>query len=487
MKNKGSTRTKSVPFGEKAEESHKKVSRPTGRTPSSSQAREAQGKSLREKCPRLSHGKVLLGQGERDPLDLLESSSKDRVESLLPVRWGRMMESAFAFFRGSAILQAHDLKGTPTSGLIVRACGDCHLLNFGGFATPERLLAFDVNDFDENFPAPFEWDLKRLTTSIVLAGRWLQFDKGAIGNAVNAAAGAFRKAITTFSRMSILDIYYAKSTVDELLNDYSDVPQVREKLSRSVSAALQNNSEHVFHKVTRMVDGQPRIIDSPPLLFHPDPADLHLELAPFLQNYRESLPADRRVLLDRYRLVDVAFKVVGVGSVGTRSLIVLFLGDQDEPLFLQVKEARASVLEGVAGPSPWSNHGERVITGQRLLQSASDIFLGWSRGIDGRDYYVRQLRDCKIAPELVGMTPRALAAYSELCGRTLARGHSKSGDAASISGYIGTGTKFDKAIQRYAIAYANQVEKDFDTFQLAVKAGRFPTGTLTSEIERAIR
>jgi uncharacterized protein (DUF2252 family) len=451
--------------------------------------RKLRGKALRKTCPRSGHGAATLGQGERDALGLIEESDKDRVERLLPIRFTRMAESPFAFFRGSAVVQAHDLKGTPSAGLTVQCCGDCHLMNFGGFATPERELVFDINDFDETLPGPFEWDVKRLATSFVLAARWLEFGPADARRAAASAAAAYRTALARFADLGVLETWYAHVRMDEVFAEFAGEPKAQKLLRKSVEVATQNTTEHVFHKITAVENGEPRIADHQPLLFHPDPSELDLarDVRPFFESYRATLSPDRQALFDRFRVVDVAYKVVGVGSVGTRCFVALFCGDQDDHLFLQVKEARASVLEGLAGPRPFPNNGERVVAGQRLMQSASDIFLGWTRGMHGRDFYVRQLRDMKVAPNLTGYTPRVLAAYGHLCGRALARGHAKAGDAASIAGYLGTTAVFDEAIADYALAYADQVEKDYESFRAAARAGRFPIGTVPSALEQAIR
>jgi uncharacterized protein (DUF2252 family) len=453
------------------------------------ESRKLKGKALRKTCPRSSHAGVVLGQAERDPLGLLEESDKDRVEELLPIRFTRMAESPFAFFRGSAIVQAHDLVGTPSAGLLVQCCGDCHLMNFGGFATPERALVFDINDFDETLPGPFEWDVKRLATSFVLAARWLRFGAADVRRAAESVVTTYRTALAGFAEMSVLETWYAKVSMDEVFEEYARDPKIAKHLLKSVEQAKQNTTEHVFHKITTVENGKPRISDQPPLLFHADAFELDMErdVRPFFENYRGTLSREREALFDRFHLVDIAHKVVGVGSVGTRCYIALFCGDQDDHLFLQVKEARPSVLEGLAGTSPFANNGERVVTGQRLMQSASDIFLGWASGVHGHDFYVRQLRDMKIAPDLTGYTPRILAAYGHLCGRTLARAHAKSGDAAVITGYLGGADVFDQAIADYALAYADQVEKDFEAFRAAIPSGRFPVETHPSEVEQAIR
>jgi uncharacterized protein (DUF2252 family) len=277
--------------------------------------------------------------------------------------------------------------------------------------------------------------------------------------------------------------------MDEVFAEYTGDPKALKLLQKSVQKAREDTTEHVFHKIAAVADGKPRIADQPPLLFHPDPSELDMgrDVRPFFQSYRGTLSPDRQALFDRFHVADVAYKVVGVGSVGTRCFIALFCSDQDDHLFLQVKEARPSVLEGLAGPCPFPNNGERVVVGQRLMQSASDTFLGWTQGMHGRNFYVRQLRDMKIAPNLTGYAPRTLAAYGHLCGRTLARAHAKSGDAAALTGYLGATGAFDEAIADYALAYADQVEKDYELFQVATRAGRFPTETLPSEVESAIR
>jgi uncharacterized protein (DUF2252 family) len=457
--------------------------------PSRRETLRARGRSLRGDCPRSSHGKVVLGQTSRDPLSLLEQSNAGRVEHLLPVRYSRMLESPFAFFRGTAVLQAYDLRGTPSAGVIVQCCGDCHVMNFGGFATPERSLTFDMTDFDETFPAPFEWDVKRLAVSFVLAARWLGFDDPSAWVIVERVVGAYRTYMREFAGMKALEVWYAQIDEEAVVRHFADNPKALKYLRQRVEKAEKSTSEAVFHKLTTVVNGRPRIVDQPPLLYHVDPSviDLKGDAVPFFERYRESLAPAHRQLLERFELVDVAFKVVGVGSVGTYCFVTLWMADDDDPLFLQVKEARASVLEGFAGPSPWENNGERVVTGQRLMQSASDIFLGWAKGKRGHDAYVRQLRDHKVAQELAGMSRGLLASTGELCGRALARAHAKSGQAAAIDGYLGSGTKFDSAIAAYALAYSDQVEQDYAEFQDAVQAGRFPVESMPSGLEAAIR
>lgn len=444
--------------------------------PPDSAARRKLGKSLRKACPRSTHASIILGQGPRDPVALIELSNGDRVPELLPVRFERMSESAFAFFRGTANVQAHDLYGTPSSGIIVQCCGDCHLMNFGGFATPERSLAFDINDFDETFPAPFEWDVKRLAASFVVAARWLQFTPGECSEVARTVVAAYRQHINRFASLPVLQAWYSQITSHTLRAQFAGDIKYTAHLTKAAIKAAQNNSERVFNKLTTVADGQVRIVDQPPLLYHVEQTrlDVEQELIPFFAAYRETLSSDRRVLFDRFRLADFAYKVVGVGSVGTWCFIGLFLADNDDPLFLQIKQARASVLEGLAGPPRWAHNGERIVEGQRLMQAASDIFLGWSRGTRGRDFFVRQLRDMKVGFDLTDYTPRFLTYYAGICGHALARAHSKGGDAATISGYLGRSTSFDLAITEYAVQYADQVERDFAEFQTALRTGRLP-------------
>ena len=349
-------------------------------------------------------------------------------------------------------------------------------MNFGGFATPERLLVFDINDFDETLPGPFEWDVKRLATSFVLAARWLNFSAADSRRAVRAAVDAYRTAMVRNAGMSVLERWYAHETAEDLLIEWANNPKIQKLLRKEVKKAAKSTAEHVFNKITRTKNGVPRIAAQPPLLFRPknDERVMKHDILPFFDRYRNSLPADRRALIDRYRIVDVANKVVGVGSVGTRCYVILLIDDQQVPLFLQVKEARPSVLEGRAGTSPYEHNGERIVVGQRLMQSASDIFLGWSRGLGGHDFYIRQLRDMKVSPDLTRYTPRILAAFGRGCGRTLARAHAKSGDAPTMAGYLGSGTSFDEAIVAYSVAYADQVEEDYKSFRAAIRKGRFP-------------
>ena len=453
--------------------------------------RQEAGKALREKCPRPSHAKGILGQGKRDIVALIAASNEGRVERLVPIRHGRMLQSAFAYFRGTAMIQAHDLAGTPVSGINVQACGDCHLMNFGGFATPERTLVFDINDFDETLPAPFEWDLKRLAASFVIAARWRGFKPRQAREMAVQAAASYRESVRKRVGTSVLEGWYSKITLDDVMAVFGNDAVTRRRIKKRIAEAHKSTHEAVFNKLTAPTKGLPRIVDQPPLIYHV--AHIHKQAASkrdvvaFFKVYRETLPEERRMLFDRFTLVDWAAKVVGVGSVGTRCFVTLFLAAPDDPLFLQVKEARPSVLERYTGQKRVKHNGQRVVIGQRLMQSASDIFLGWSRGPLGRDFYVRQLRDMKIAPLVETMNPRLLLDYATLCGMALARAHDKAGDAAMIAGYLGSRDRFDEAIGDYAVAYADQVERDYATFAKAVRSGRLKSDLSPSKLETLLR
>ena len=451
--------------------------------------RHQAGKSLRTKCPRSSHGKVIVGQGDqRDIVALIEASNEDRLENLIPIRHGRMLQSAFAYFRGTAAVQAYDLAGTPASGIIVQACGDCHLMNFGGFATPERNLVFDINDFDETLPAPFEWDLKRLAASFVIAARWRGFRDDQAREMAVAVVASYRESMKNRADTGVLEAWYSRITVDELRLLAGSHVDISGRVKKKIAEARKQTHEHVFQKLTTPSSGLPRIVDQPPLLYHVDRKEIsESAVAAFFGQYRESLAEERRILFDRFKLVDHALKVVGVGSVGTRCYVALLLAAPDDALFLQVKEARRSVLEPYTGTARVAHNGQRVVVGQRLMQSASDIFLGWSRGPAGRDFYVRQLRDMKIAPDIETHTPRVMRAYAAFCGLALARAHDKAGDAAMIAGYLGSVDHFDEAVGDYAVGYADQVERDYKTFVKAVRNGRLKTDVSQSRLETALR
>ena len=439
--------------------------------------RRKQGKALRDKCPRAAQGEWKSRSKSKDIIALLEESDKDRIPGLIPVKYQRMAVSPFTFYRGAAIVQARDLVNARVSGITVQACGDCHLMNFGGFASPERALVFDINDFDETFPGAWEWDLKRLGASLVLAARDRGFHKAAADGAVRAAAASYRERMAEFAQMKVLDAWYAQITAESLIEHFRKDPDMLARLSKKRKKALSQNSEAVVPKLTAMVDGRRKIMDIPPVIFHYQKKVANLEKArqSNFELYQKSLPADRLQLFERYRHQDSAIKVVGVGSVGTRCYLSLFLADDDDPLFLQTKEARRSVLESPRGKSRYEHQGFRVVTGQRLMQSASDIFLGWFRTDEGHDYYVRQFRDMKVSAEVETFLPGTLVAYAEMCGWAVARAHAKAGDAAAISGYLGTSGEFDDALVQYSKAYADQAEIDYATFQTAIRSGRLST------------
>jgi uncharacterized protein (DUF2252 family) len=441
--------------------------------------RYERGRSLRSACPRSSHATWKPSDDRFDPLELIEQSNEGRIPGLIPLRNQRMAQSPFGFFRGSAIVQARDLLQTPVTGVTVQLCGDCHIMNFGGFASPERTLIFDINDFDETFPGPWEWDIKRLAASLVLAARDRSFSADAASDAVLATIASYRERMAEYAKLSPLDVWYTQIAFADLnafLRRNADIFGDPEDVERF---ARKRTSEDMFPKLTEIENGHAKIVDDPPLVyhFHQYVDDWDATLRAFLDRYRHTLLSDRQQLFDRYRFEDFAVKVVGVGSVGTRCAIALFLADEADPLFLQAKEARQSVLELPGAPSRFAHQGERVVRGQRLMQAASDIFLGWAEVPGAHDYYVRQLRDMKISVRIDGFRPRTLSDYGSICGWALAKAHAKAGDAATIAGYLGNGDRFDRAIAEYAGAYADQVERDFEAFKAAVDAGRFPIET----------
>ncbi|MNF35887.1 hypothetical protein D3C84_167700 [compost metagenome] len=433
--------------------------------------RIAAGRALREKFPRAEHAAWQPPAKGRDPIAILEKSNKDRLKELVPIRYGRMLRSPFTFLRGSAGLMAHDLATMPSTGIRVQACGDCHLLNFGFFATPERNLVFDINDFDETLPAPWEWDVKRLAASFVVAGRDNRLSAGEARDAAVECVRAYRENLRDYSKMSPLEVWYSRLDVDTFI-DMAPDDKARKLRQQLADKAHERVDENIFPKIVAQVAGQHRLMDQPPLLFHVNEADFEERARQGLADYRMSLPEERRVLLDRYRLHDFAMKVVGIGSVGTRCFVALFFSEENHPLLLQFKEACPSVLEPYAGKSRYELQGQRVVTGQRLMQSSSDIFLGWARGKQGHDFYVRQLRDMKFSLPVEGCSAVQLKRYAEVCGWTLARAHAKAGDAATISGYLGKADNFNEALGDFAVAYADQTEKDHAALVEAVNSGR---------------
>jgi uncharacterized protein (DUF2252 family) len=429
------------------------------------------GKALREVLPRERHGEWTPPPGRRDPIDVLEQSNLGRLPHLIPIRYGRMLRSPFTFLRGSAGLMAADLASLQDTGLRVQACGDCHLLNFGLFATPERHLVFDMNDFDETLPAPWEWDLKRLTASFAVAARDTHRPDEEARDAAVACAKAYREHLRECSKKSPLEVWYERMDMETLIAKAPDAhaKKVREDLAKKARGRI---GELLFPKIAEAVGGRLRLVDQPPLLTHVAEPDIDERFRAGMEDYRQSLPDDRRVLFDRYRLEDYALKVVGIGSVGTACMIALFSSPDGHPLLLQFKEANPSVLAPYAGPSVYENQGQRVVVGQRLLQSSSDIFLGWAQGRRGRHFFGRQLRDMKLSFPLEAMSATQLGRYAEACGQTLARAHAKSGDAATIAGYLGKSDAFDEAMGDFALDYADQTERDHAALRAAVRDDR---------------
>lgn len=448
--------------------------------------RVARGKAARAEVPRSSHAEYSPGPYRRDPVDLLEMQAVGRIPELVPIRYGRMLVSPFTFLRGAALVMAADLASSPTSGFTVQLCGDAHLMNFGAFASPERHLMFGLNDFDETIPGPWEWDVKRLAASVAIAGRDNNFSPKERKAIMLATVGGYRDAMIQFAAMSNLAVWYAHVDIDEVIGHLSrDVdPVARKRAEASVAKARTRDNGHALEKLTTIVNGQRRIISDPPLVqpveelvTGADHEELMESLGVLVRGYRSTLQSDRRHLLENYQLVHAARKVVGVGSVGTRAWILLLMGRDDaDPLFLQAKEANPSVLEEFVGASRIPSHGERVVHGQHLMQAASDIFLGWQNfvGIDGvdRDFYVRQLRDWKGSAVVENMNPAVLGLYGEVCGRTLARAHARSGDRIAIASYLGAKDVFDRAIAEYAERYADQTERDYAALLQAEQAGR---------------
>ncbi|MGF6936385.1 uncharacterized protein (DUF2252 family) [Paraburkholderia sp. UCT70] len=439
-------------------------------------SRIEQGKAARRKVPRAKLADCKIDN--RDPIALLDASNVGRVTELIPIRYGRMVANPFAFYRGAAPLMAYDLSKLPHSNLIVQLGGDAHLANFGLFASPERRILFGPNDFDETLPGPFDWDMRRLATSFVIAARERGLATRDQRGVVRRLCETFRQRIAEFSRMDTLDVWYYQFKAASMLA-IADSTEERRKELAVIDKARQQSSRSVTTHVTELVNGKLRIKDVPPLVYHVplasprDHAQYDALVRHFFADYRLTLPDDRRALFDRYELVDVAIRVVGIGSVGTRCYEALFMADGQCPLFLQLKEARASVLEDYLPPSRYSNHGQRVVNGQRLLQSASDIFLGWSKlHHTGNDFYVRQLRDMKGAFDFTSFDVEDLGEYAVSCAHVLAHSMAKAGDPALLSGYVGKSSAFDEAIERFGLAYAEQNEADWTVLKAAVKAGR---------------
>jgi uncharacterized protein (DUF2252 family) len=455
--------------------------------------RVGRGKAARSEVSRSSHASFEPAATRADPVELLERQAQTRVPELVPIRYGRMLVSPFAFYRGAAMIMAQDLAATPRSGLNVQCCGDAHLSNFGVFASPERELVFDLNDFDETLHGPWEWDVKRLAVSMLIAARDNNFRVKDQQRIVRSTVKEYRTAMASFAGMGNLEVWYSHLDVETLIREHASQYKHRivKTTEETVAKARTRDSMSAFSKLTHVVDGEVRIVDQSPLIVPIDQLGLDDRerdktfelLRELLRSYRETLEFSRRVLLEQFELVDFARKVVGVGSVGTRAWIALLLGrDGQDPLLLQIKEAEASVLEQLLGPSEFSNHGERVVTGQRLMQASSDIFLGWVHvGEDvagaSRDFYGRQLKDWKGSAETEQMIPKGMAAYGRICGWTLARAHARSGDRVAIAAYLGNGDSFDRAILEFSEAYAEQNVRDYRKLQKAVNSGRITAET----------
>jgi uncharacterized protein (DUF2252 family) len=463
--------------------------RPGPARPPSAEERVAAGREARRRTPRSSHAEAALPRDRPDPIALLEQQAETRVPELVPIRYGRMLTSPFAFYRGGALIMAADLAAGPRTGLDVQLCGDAHLSNFGVFASPERRLVFDINDFDETLPGPWEWDVKRLAASLEVAARENGFTPRVRGDIVQRATRRYREAIREFAAAATLDVWYSRLEIENQVADLRR--QAAKQQVRNTTALLAKartrDSLQAFSKLARVTGGEPRILADPPLIEPIEdvaggmpPEDLQAALEAILATYTRTLQGDRRHLLKQYRLAHVARKVVGVGSVGTRAWIALMVGrDTADPLFLQLKEAGSSVLEGFVRKSRFSNSGERVVTGQRLMQASSDIFLGWTHvraGFDGRprDFYVRQLKDWKGSADVAAMVPAGMALYGELCAWTLARAHARSGDRIAIAAYLGSGDVFDRSMREFAAAYADQNQRDYEALMTAAEAGRVP-------------
>jgi uncharacterized protein (DUF2252 family) len=449
--------------------------------------RVARGKAARREVPRSSHAAYEPTPHRLDPIDLLERQAETRAPELVPIRYGRMLASPFTFYRGAALIMAADLAATPRSGFLVQACGDAHLSNFGLYASPERRLVFDINDFDETLPGPWEWDVKRLAVSMLICARSSGFTVAEQERVVLETVAAYRAWMIEFAGMRNLKVWYTRFEIEKLMPQLRSRvgSKMRKRLDRTVAKARMRDNVQAFSKLSREVEGDRRIVSDPPLIVRlddfPDTEErdrLKADAYRLLVEYRLTLPHERRILLDQYRLVDLARKVVGVGSVGTAAWVALLLGrDGRDPLFMQIKEAQSSVMEEFVGRSEYANAGERVVAGQRIMQASSDIFLGWlhvPESIVGRprDYYIRQLRDWKGSVAVEAMDPSALSVYGQLCSATLAHAHARSGDRVAIASYVGSGTVFDRALLAFSEAYAEQNDRDFAALSEAAASGR---------------
>ena len=437
--------------------------------------RIAAGKEARKQRPRVGLAEFTVAANRPDPVALLASQEDIRVQALLPLRHQRMSVSPFTFYRGSAVVMANDLASMPNSGLVAQICGDAHLSNFGMFAAPDRDLVFDINDFDETNPGPFEWDVMRLAASFVLAGRDVKLSDEAIANAATAVGFSYRTQMASYAGMPDLEIWYDRVSV-EVMQQWAKqegMPGAEKRLQQGAAKARTRDAWSAISKMTELVDGKRQFKELPPLLMRVPLNDEGFELIrTVFAEYRDTLAPDRAQLMRRYKIIDFAHKVVGVGSVGLLAFVLLMQGrDEDDLLVVQVKEAVASVLEPFTAPSAYPYSGERVVAGQQIMQAASDVFLGWVRGPRGKDFYVRQLRDMKFSVDPANFNDSSLLAYAIACGRTLARAHARAGDAVAINSYLGTSSKFDKAIKDFAIAYSDQVEVDYAAYTKAIADG----------------
>jgi hypothetical protein len=437
--------------------------------------RYAAGKALRNACPRKAHAEWTAPAGRPDAVELILSAEKGRLPDLLPLRHGRMVRSAFTFYRGAALTMASDLASTPSTGIRVQCCGDAHLCNFGGFATPERRILFAINDLDETLPAPWEWDLKRLAASFVVGCRDNGVRETAAKDVATTCVRSYRESMAEFSRMKTLELWYYALWAEDMISTIRD-PGFRQRVvSRIEKERIKSAAEEIFPKLVEHKGEMPVIRDQLPTIFHAEghtPGQVHKFVLDAFHGYRSTLPAALQSLFDRYEMRDAAIKVVGVGSVGTACFVILFMASEEDPLFLQVKEARASVLEPYTSPSVFPNHGQRVVNGYRLMQPASDMFLGWTRGARGRDFFIRQLRDIKISVRVETFGAGEMDLYATWCGRALALSHARSGSSAMLSGYMGKSDAFDRAIADFSVAYAGQNEKDHTALDRAVRSGK---------------
>jgi uncharacterized protein (DUF2252 family) len=446
---------------------------PAAEQPRSRAELYAAGKALRTACPRVAHAAWKAPAKRRDAVDMVLESEKGRLPDLLPLRHGRMVRSAFTFYRGSALTMAADLASTPTSGIRVQCCGDAHLSNFGGFATPERRILFSINDLDETLPAPWEWDVKRLAASFAVASRDNGLGAGAARNAAVTCVRTYRESMAEFSELKTLELWYQAMWAEELVAGIKN-PDVRKRaIARMQKERAKSIAQDIFPKLVEPKGDMPVIKDQLPTIFHPEshpPGEIQQAFRDAFAIYRASLPSAYQVLLDRYHLRDAAIKVVGIGSVGTLCWVALFMAGEGDPLFLQIKEARPSVLAPYAGASGFKNQGQRVVHGYRIMQPAGDIFLGWTHG-PKRDFFVRQLRDIKISVRVETFGRPEMDLYAAWCGRALALSHARSGSSTMLSGYMGKSDAFDKAIAAFSMAYADQNEKDHDALDRAVRKG----------------